>query len=118
MEADEAAAFLAASWGSSAGDRRRRFFVAMAEFYASCEVLALLLEREGAIAGWRELLGPGDPSVGRAAAPASVRARWGSNKQANAAHGADSAAAAAREIGFVFGDGWAPAPGGARGAPL
>ena len=70
----------------------------------SGEVLALLLEREGAIAAWREMLGPGDPSVGRVDAPDSVRARWGANKQANAAHGADSAEAAAREIRFVFGD--------------
>ena len=34
---------------------------------------------------------------------------WGSNKQANAAHGADSPEAARREIRFVFGDGWSEA---------
>ena len=74
----------------------------------------MLLEREGAIAAWRELLGPGDPAVARgytdrfgrvhrAKAPASVRAVYGTNKQANAAHGADSPEAARREISLIFG---------------
>ena len=70
--------------------------------------MALLLERHDAVQQWRSLLGPGDPSVGRASDThrESVRARWGVNKQANAAHGADSSEAAAREIGFVFGPEW------------
>ena len=74
-------------------------------FYAGGEILALLLEKDGAISSWRELLGPGDPSVGRKTAPDSLRARWGSNKQANAAHGADSEDAARREIEHIFGEG-------------
>ena len=105
MSEEEAAAFLSTSWGSSSGVTTRRFFRELTRFYASGEVLALLLEREDAIGSWRALLGPGDPSVGRVSQPESVRARWGTNKMANAAHGADSAAAAAREIQFVFGDG-------------
>ena len=36
-------------------------------------------------------------------APASVRAVYGTNKQANAAHGADSPEAARREISLIFG---------------
>ena len=117
MDAEEAADFLATSWGSAAGDRQRRFFSDMVTFYASGECLALLLERAGAIDEWRRLLGPGDPAVGRGytdrfgrvhrpKAPQSVRARWGTNKKENAAHGADSPEAAAREIAFVFGEGW------------
>ena len=35
-----------------------------------------------------------------------MRARFGANQQANAAHGADSLRAAKREIDFVFGSGW------------
>ena len=147
MEPEEAASFLATSWGSASGDRARcsppaqphpprtpatrpthsrpptqdrRFFSEMVSFYTSGDVLALLLEKEGAIAEWRRLLGPGDPAVARGytdhhgkvrrpKAPHSVRARWGSNKQANAAHGADSPEAAAREIAFIFGEGWSEA---------
>lgn len=74
-------------------------------------MLALLLEGRDAIAVWRGLLGPGDPSVGRRSHPESIRAVYGTNKLANAAHGADSLAAAAREIAFVFGEG-AVQPGG------
>ena len=89
-------------------------------------MIALLLEKPGAIAKWRGILGPGDPAVARGftdrfgrrhrpRAPASVRARWGQTKQRNAAHGADSPEAARREICFVFGDGWS-APGGTGAA--
>ena len=41
--------------------------------------------------------------VHRAKAPHSVRALYGTNKQANAAHGADSPEAARREISLIFG---------------
>jgi len=105
---DEASArtFLSVSWGSAAGDPRRRFFQDMVAFYTSGEVMALLLEREDAIATWRALLGPGDPSVARSVAPLSVRARLGTNKQSNAAHGADSPLSAHREIELLFGEEW------------
>ena len=117
MDAEEAADFLQTSWGSSAGDRERRFFGEMVDFYCSGPVMALLLERDGAITAWRQLLGPGDPAVARGfvdrfgrkhrpKAPDSVRARWGENKQANSCHGSDSPEAAAREIEFVFGEEW------------
>ena len=107
MSEEEAGAFLQASWGPGAGDSRRRFFREYASFYASGEVLALLLERDDAISHWRAMLGPGDPSVGRVRAPESLRARWGTNKQANACHGADSEAAVAKEAAWFFGPGWA-----------
>ena len=64
----------------------------------AAQVLALLLEREDAIATWRALLGPGDPAVARESAPLSIRARFGTNKQANAAHGADSLRAVFRSL--------------------
>lgn len=107
MQPLEAAGFLRCSWGSAAGDRQRKFFTSMVDFYSSGESLALLLQREDAIAAWRHLLGEtGDPAACREAAPASVRARFGTSKQANAGHGADSAAAARREVAYVFGSGW------------
>ncbi|KAL1527298.1 hypothetical protein AB1Y20_015970 [Prymnesium parvum] len=109
LSEERARQWLQVSWGTSAGDMERRFFQEMARFYASGEIVALLLQREGAIQAWRELLGPGDPSVARKHAPATARAMWGTNKQANAAHGADSERAAQREIEFMFGEGCAVA---------
>mmetsp|Transcript_36659 Transcript_36659/g.117728 ORF Transcript_36659/g.117728 Transcript_36659/m.117728 type:complete len:397 (+) Transcript_36659:145-1335(+) len=111
MDEAGAAEWLQVSWGGAAGGTHRRFFQELSSFYASGEVLALLLEGRDAIAVWRRLLGPGDPSVGRRSHPESIRAVYGTNKLANAAHGADSLAAAAREIAFVFGEG-AVQPGG------
>lgn len=102
FDRDEAARFLRTSWGTSAGDESRRFFREMVEFYASGPVHALLLEREDAIRRWRTLLGPGDPSVARVKAADSVRSLFGTNKMANGAHGADSFAAAQREIRLLF----------------
>ena len=125
MDESESADFLATSWGSASGDRQRRFFSEMVTFYSSGECVALLLQKEGAIAEWRRLLGPGDPAVARGytdrfgrehrpKAAQSVRARWGQNKQANAAHGSDSPESAAREIEFVFGQGWSEAGASSR----
>lgn len=61
-----------------------------------------MLEREDAIAAWRALIGPGDPAHARASAPSSLRARFGTDRQANAAHGADSEASARREMQLFF----------------
>ena len=105
LSEEAAQAWLQVSWGTSAGDTGRRFFQEMVRFYASGAIVALLLQKEGAIDEWRSLLGPGDPSVAKKASPHTLRARWGSNKQANAAHGADSEDAARREITHVFGEG-------------
>jgi hypothetical protein len=58
------------------------------------------------------MLGPGDPSVGRQSHRESIRALYGTNKLANAAHGADSPVAAAREIALVFGEGAVQLAGG------
>ena len=52
----------------------------------------------------RALLGPGDPVAARREAPLSLRARFGSDRQRNAAHGADSGTAARREIELLFGE--------------
>jgi len=103
---DDAAAreFLECSWGSALGDPRRRFVAEMVNFYASGDIVALLLERADAIAVWRALLGPGDPAAARREAPLSLRARFGSDRQRNAAHGADSGTAARREIELLFGE--------------
>jgi len=103
LDVTSAADLLTVSWGNRAGNSNRRFFREMTDYYSGGEIIALLLERRNAVAAWREILGPGDPSVARVSAPKSIRARWGTNKQANAAHGADSTAAAAREIAHVFG---------------
>ena len=67
-------------------------------------VVKLILEREGAIKGWRALLGPTNPTKAATDAPSTIRARFGNleNGTQNAAHGSDSPESAAREIGLMF----------------
>jgi len=94
----------------------KHFFDRLTGFMSSGPTLALELEKEGAIAEWRALMGPTNATAARAAAEAehplneelwSLRALYGSDGTRNATHGSDSATSAARELEYFF-----PAPGG------
>mmetsp|Transcript_16047 Transcript_16047/g.66106 ORF Transcript_16047/g.66106 Transcript_16047/m.66106 type:complete len:227 (+) Transcript_16047:472-1152(+) len=62
----------------------------------------MVLEKENAVADWRSLLGPTNSKQAEEEAPDSIRARYGTDVQKNAAHGSDSSVAAEREIKFFF----------------
>lgn len=57
-----------------------------------------------AVQRWRETLGPTDAELARREAPDTIRAKFGKDKQSNAAHGSDSDVAATRVglAGCVF----------------
>lgn len=57
-----------------------------------------------AVQRWRETLGPTDAELARREAPDTIRAKFGKDKQSNAAHGSDSDVAATRVglTGCVF----------------
>jgi nucleoside-diphosphate kinase len=57
------------------------------------------LEGEGAIAKWRELMGPTDS---RKAPPGTIRHDFGADVERNAVHGSDSPDTARWEIAFFF----------------
>ncbi len=75
------------------------FFPGLVEFMSEGPILVLVLERENAIARWRELMGPTDPA---AAPEGTVRKLYGNTLQRNAVHGSDSPETAAFEIGYFF----------------
>lgn len=79
--------------------RQRPFFDDLTRFMSSGPVMAMVLEGDGAISRWRELMGPTDP---KAAPEESVRGRFGTDVEKNAVHGSDSAETAAVEISFFF----------------
>jgi nucleoside-diphosphate kinase len=79
--------------------RERPFFPALIEFMTSGPVFVQVLEGEGAIAKNRELMGATNPAE---AAEGTIRADFASSIDANAVHGSDSAASAAREIAYFF----------------
>lgn len=75
------------------------FFADLVDFIASGPLIAAVIEGEGAIAGWRSLMGATDPV---AAAPGTIRGDLASVMQFNVAHGSDSPESAAREIALFF----------------
>ncbi|KAJ3017395.1 UNVERIFIED_CONTAM: thioredoxin domain-containing protein 6 [Siphonaria sp. JEL0065] len=76
----------------------------------SAPIYAMVLERSGAIKGWRSLVGPTNSNKAREEHPNSIRALFGTDGSLNAVHGSDSGPSAAREIGVVFGEEISPYP--------
>ncbi len=79
--------------------RGRPFFEELTRFMSSGPVVVMVLEKEGAVESFRELIGATDP---RQAAPGTIRHRFGSSIGENAIHGSDSPESAEREIAFFF----------------
>ncbi|CAL4163547.1 unnamed protein product, partial [Meganyctiphanes norvegica] len=80
----------------------RPFFEPLLDYITGGPVVALELLTSNAVKRWRETLGPTDALKARTDAPESIRAKFGLDKQSNAAHGSDSDTAASREINFFF----------------
>ena len=76
------------------------FYQPLVDFMLSGPVVAIVLEGERCIEGFRSLAGATDPTV---AAPGTIRGDlgrdWGLKVQQNLVHGSDSEESAAREIG-------------------
>lgn len=79
--------------------KERPFFPALIEFMTSGPVLVQVLEGENAVAKNRELMGATNP---KEAAAGTIRADFAETIDANAVHGSDSPASAAREIAYFF----------------
>ena len=77
----------------------RCFFGDLVAFMISGPVVVQVLEGENAIALNRELMGATNP---KEAAAGTIRADFAESIDANAVHGSDSEAAAAREIAYFF----------------
>ena len=79
------------------------FFDPLVEFMSSGDVVAIKLEGNRVIEGFRSLAGATDPTV---AAPGTIRGDlgrdWGLKVQQNLVHGADSEESAARELALWF----------------
>ncbi|HNT32583.1 MAG TPA: nucleoside-diphosphate kinase [Candidatus Aminicenantes bacterium] len=79
--------------------REKPFYADLVAFMSSGDSVVLLLERENAIARWREVMGATDPAK---AAPGTLRRLYGFSIERNAVHGSDARDTAAAEIGFFF----------------
>lgn len=85
--------------GFYAVHRERPFFKDLTEFMSSGKVVVMTLEKEGAIASWRETMGATDPAK---AAPGTIRKELGTSIQNNCTHGSDAPDTAAFEIAYFF----------------
>ena len=77
----------------------RPFFGSLVEFMTSGPCITMVLEKDGAIASLRELMGATDPAK---AAAGTIRKDFAESIEANAIHGSDGPETAAFEIGFFF----------------
>ncbi len=76
------------------------FFGSLVEFITGGPLVAMVVEGERAIAGFRQLAGGTDPV--EKAAPGSIRGDYALVTQYNLVHGSDSPESAAREIALWF----------------
>jgi nucleoside-diphosphate kinase len=79
--------------------RTRPFFPGLVTFMTEGPVVTLVLEREDAIAKWRDLMGATNPAN---AAEGTIRKRFAENIERNCVHGSDASETAAVEIPFFF----------------
>jgi len=79
--------------------KARPFFGSLCDFMSSGPCITMVLEREGAIAQLREIMGATDPAK---AAAGTIRKDFAASIEANAIHGSDAAETAAFEIGYFF----------------
>lgn len=79
--------------------KERPFYRDLVAFVTEGPVIVMVLERENAIARWRELMGATDPAK---AEEGTLRKRFAKNIERNAVHGSDAPETAAQEIPFFF----------------
>jgi nucleoside-diphosphate kinase len=79
--------------------KERPFYKSLCDYMTSGPVIVAVLEGEGAIKRWRDLMGATDPAK---AAAGTIRKDFGQNVEQNATHGSDAPETAANEIAFFF----------------
>lgn len=77
----------------------RPFYMELVEYMTSGPIVAAILEKDNAMADFRELIGATDPAE---AAAGTIRAKYAESKAKNAVHGSDSDENAAIESAFHF----------------
>ncbi|MDD5362790.1 MAG: nucleoside-diphosphate kinase [Ignavibacteria bacterium] len=79
--------------------KERPFYNDLVDFMTSGPVIPVALEKNNAIADYRNLIGATDPAEAK---EGTVRKLFANNKQENAVHGSDSVENGLKEIAFFF----------------
>ena len=85
--------------GFYAVHKERPFFKDLVAFMTAGPVVLMCLERDNAIAHWRETMGATDPAK---AAEGTIRKLYATNIEKNTVHGSDAPETAAFELGWFF----------------
>jgi nucleoside-diphosphate kinase len=78
---------------------QRPFFDSLTSFMSSSSIIAMVLEKENAIADLRKLMGATNPANAEAG---TIRKQFAGSIEENAIHGSDAEDTAAFEIGYFF----------------
>lgn len=79
--------------------KERPFFNDLCTFMSRSPVIVMVLEKDGAIAAWRTLMGATNPAN---AEPGTIRKEFAKNIEENSSHGSDAPETAAFEIPYFF----------------
>ncbi len=79
--------------------QERPFFQSLCDYMSSGEIVPMILEKENAVADFRQFIGSTNPAD---AAEGTIRKQFAKSLEANAIHGSDSDANAAIEGAFFF----------------
>ena len=79
--------------------KEKPFYNSLTDFMSSGPVVVMTLERENAIAHWRQVMGATDPAQAK---PGTLRHAHGFSVERNAVHGSDAGETAESEIAYFF----------------
>jgi nucleoside-diphosphate kinase len=79
--------------------KERPFFASLTDFMSSGPIIALVLEKDNAIADLRKLMGATNPAN---AEEGTIRKKFAGSIEENAIHGSDGEETAQFEIGYFF----------------
>ena len=85
--------------GFYAVHKEKKFFASLTGFMSSGPVVVMVLEAEGAINRWRDVMGATDPALAK---PGTLRHTHGFSIERNATHGSDAPETADWEIKYFF----------------
>ena len=85
--------------GFYAVHKDKPFYSSLVDFMSEGPIVTMVLEREGAIHKWREVMGKTDPAL---ADPGTIRHSFGFSIERNATHGSDAPETAEFEIKYFY----------------
>ena len=85
--------------GFYAAHAGKPFFESLTNFMSAGAIVVMALEREDAIAAWRDIMGATNPANAK---EGTIRKKWAASIERNAVHGSDAEDTARFELSYFF----------------